>query len=502
MKRLVIIIAWICVVVTAVFLRFDDLGARPFHADEATGASITAQRLESDDWIFDPTHYHGPLLSDLAMPVCLMRGEGTWQEMSKLGLRLMPAIAGSLLVLLPLCWGRRAGDISVLLAGCLLATSPLLVYYSRMFIHEMLLVLFGIAALALVTTYPKRGLPGLLIGLMFATKETFVISVLAWSGAAALLVLEERRAVDWSDPMGLIVKCWKLAWPSLVVALITALAFYTQGFTYWRGAIDAVRTYFVYEVVEGHDKPLPYYFNLLVMPHKAAGVWWYGLPVVVLAVLAYLNSFAVGTSVLLRRTIRFIAYSALGHFLIYSLISYKTPWLACLPWAHVCCLAGFALAGIGKRSRGLQVVAVVVAGLCVASQWRQTKLASGRLDSDARNPFAYVPTRKDAESMSAWLQQLHGIDRSQDWGGVAVVGSGFWPLPWYLRGLEPIKHWPQANEAVKPFPLILAMPEQVEAVAGLTMATHVMVPRGLRDGVPVHLFIRQDLWDHWMQTDD
>ena len=36
---------------------------------------------------------------------------------------------------------------SMLIAALALATSPLLVYYSRMFIHEMLLGLFGVLAL-------------------------------------------------------------------------------------------------------------------------------------------------------------------------------------------------------------------------------------------------------------------------------------------------------------------------------------------------------------------
>ena len=54
MKRAIVIVCWICVIVTGAFLRFDDLAKRPFHADEATGARITARRMESGGGQFDP----------------------------------------------------------------------------------------------------------------------------------------------------------------------------------------------------------------------------------------------------------------------------------------------------------------------------------------------------------------------------------------------------------------------------------------------------------------
>jgi predicted membrane-bound mannosyltransferase len=127
MQRAVIIVLWISVIVSGAFLRFGDLAKRPFHADEATGARITAKHMEPGGGRFDPKHYHGPLLADLAIPLCKLRGETCWREMSKATLRTLPAIAGALLVVLPLLWRRRFGDAPMLLAAALLATSPLLV---------------------------------------------------------------------------------------------------------------------------------------------------------------------------------------------------------------------------------------------------------------------------------------------------------------------------------------------------------------------------------------
>ncbi len=498
MRRIALIMAWLAVFLTAVFLRVDDLTRRPMHADEATGARITAMRMESAGGNFNPKHHHGPLLADLTIPVCRMRGEGGWQQMSKESLRMVTVIAGCLTVLVPLLLRRRFGDAPALLAAALLATSPLLVYFSRMFIHESLLALFGMLVVAVVLRWPRWGLPGLMLGLMYAAKETFVISVLAWGGALVLLALENRKAIDRAWLRDMVVRWWRPMWITGAVALVVSLVSYTHGFTHWRGAVDAVRTYFVYETVVGHDKPITYYLSLLCWPSQAGGVWWYGTPVVLLAILGYARSFCSDVSVERRCLIRFLAYAAVGHVVIYSLIAYKTPWLMCLPWAHVCWLAGFGVMG-GSRSRTLAWVAAVVAVAALVTQVHQSRLATGRLESDARSPYAYVPTRQDIEGLAEWLGELRELQSGSERGVVAVVGSDYWPLPWYLREFERIGYWPEPTPEVEALPIILAMPEAVARLSASTRDSHEFLPRGLRDEVPVVLFLRKDLWKAWME---
>lgn len=497
-----LILAWIVVVVTAVFLRFDDLAGRPMHADEATGARITAKRMEGDGGAFDPKHYHGPLLSDLAIVSCRMHGESEWREMTKQSLRVVTAVAGCMVVLIPLLWRRFSGDGVSLLAGALLSTSSLLSYFSRMFIHESLLVVTGMAALGVVIYRPRWGLPGLLVALMFAAKESFAISMIAWFAAAVALVCENRRRLDavwWA-------KAWK-EWrqPVLVSSALGAfiiLLCYTHGFTHPKGAVDAVRTFFVYETVEGHDKPWDYYLRLMLVPEKAAGVLWFGTPVVMLALWAYGMSFSPRVGDQKRWLIRFLAYSTLGHLVIYSLFGYKTPWLLCLPWAQLCWLAGFAVTGFAQRPRWVQAMLGMLVAASLLTQWNQARHATGRLDSDSRNPYAYVPTRRDVERMEVWLHQLRDMSGQSESMAVAVVGMDYWPLPWYLRGFEHVGYWgEQLPENLEKFPLVLVMPAQSQAVIERLANTHVPVPRGLRDKVPLDLHISAEVWNEWMNSD-
>jgi len=498
MRRALIIFCWISIITGGIFLRFDELAKRPFHADEATGARITAARMESGDYKFDPFHYHGPILSGLAIPICKIHGEQGWREMTKFSLRLLPAIAGCLVMFVPLLWVKRYGLASMLLATALLATSPLLVYYSRMFIHEMLLVLFGMLALVCLFRFPRYGIPGLFIGLMFVTKESFAISMLAWMGAACGIAWENRKSIN----LAWLLAGWREHGKSILLSALTAgtisVLFYTDGFRHPQGAINAVKTFFVYETVAGHDKPFAWYAQLVALPVKSGGFWWFGTPVVLLALFAFFSSFRKDSSA--PRTLRFIGYAALGHFLIYSLIAYKTPWLACLPWAHVCLLAGFALLGFSKQKTPVKGLLVLLVGFTLVTQFQQARLASGRLASDERNPFAYVPTRNEMENLEPWLLKLKQAAPGILLEPVAVVGKDYWPLPWYLRNFRKIGYWPAPPENLASLPLVFAMPEQMDGVSIQLEDSHTALPRGLRAGVPCFLFVRNDLWKIWMES--
>jgi len=502
LNRAVIILCWFCVIVSGAFLRFDDLAKRPFHADEATGARIAARRMESDGGQFDPKHFHGPLLGDLAVPLCRLRGETRWQEMTKSTLRTVPAVAGTLLLLVPLLWRGRFGDGPMLMAAAFLATSPLLVYYSRMFIHESLLVLFGMLVLVTLFHKPRWGIPGVLLGLMFAAKESFAISVIAWSGAGVLIAWENRKSLTRQSLASAWGEYRVPAGVSLLAAAATAGFLYTDGFRHAQGAIDAFRTFFIYDTVEGHAKPFGWYFELLALPRKLGGFWWFETPLLILALFAYAATFVDHPdAVRFRPVIRFVSYAAAAHFLIYSLIAYKTPWLACLPWAHVCLLAGLAFAGFHQQRRMAMVALVAMTGLCLITQFQQSRRATGRFASDDRNPYAYVPTRQDVENLECWLERLRESGPAGSLETVSVIGADYWPLPWYLRSFEKTGYWKSPPPDLETLPLVFAMPESTDAVMKLLGKSHVPLPRGLRAGVPVHLFVRKDVWKRWMESD-
>lgn len=508
-SKVFLFFCWIAVITLAVFLRFDDLSDRPFHFDEATGARITSQRIHTAaGYQFNPVHNHGPLLSAAAEPICYLNGETSWRKMSKLSLRMVPAIAGTLLVMVPLFWRRRFGEIPVLAAAALLATSPLLVYFSRVFIHEMLLTLCGLAALVLLCVRPrfsltlKLGAVGALVGLMFATKETFAISIIAWTAAGALVALSNIRSIKQHNTAKNRKRLWQEyrtpAVTFLVAAALSSGWYYTDGFSNLKGGWDAVRTFFIYQTGAGHDKGFSYYIEMLAIPSKG-GIWWFETPVLLLAVIALVRSYLPGRQHGTQENItRFLAFSALFHLLIYSTIAYKTPWLMCLPWAHFCLLAGLSFRGFPHWKTPVKAVAILLLLGVLFQQNRLSRYATGRFANDARNPYTYAPTSRDVESVREWMQALAKDLPPAALEPVGVVGTEYWPLPWYLRDFNAIGYWSEFDPAITDCPVVFAMPEVASEVNTQLEKTHVALPRTLRSQVPVMMFLRKDHWDKWI----
>ena len=502
-QRLLIIVTWIGIVILSLTLRLQNLEERPIHADEATGARILAGQLAGEDYQFDPQHFHGPLLSLSSQPIARSRSETSWSELSTTTLRLSTVIAGLLVVFTPLLWRRSIGSWGALAAAALLASSPLMVYYNRMYIHESLLTLFAMLACAAVlrlTEQPGKRIAiasGLCIGLMFATKETFAISILAWLPAVGLCYWRQQA----NEARHLCPNLRIYLLPSVCLAItaaFTAAYFYSDGFRSMQGIIDAVRTYFVYETTAGHEKGMGYYLELLIWPKQQFGIWWTEALIALLAVIAV--AFAVVKRVP-NPAVLFLAVATVCHFIIYSCIGYKTPWLMMVPWAHACLLAGYVFSyfpNLKTRSRFLLTL-LLLTGL--AYQTKQSIHASGRLANDSRNPYAYVPTSKDAAKVERWLHELRALPDAPTLTPIGVIGQGYWPLPWYLRTFETIGYWPTPIQKITDLPIIFAMPAQAQACDNLLGATHTKLPRGLRANVAVTLYLRNDIWQHWMRTD-
>ncbi len=501
-KGILIAVAWCAIVLLGAVLRLDDLGDRPMHNDEATGAKILSLRLESDDYLFDPTHFHGPLFSQTTVPLAWIAGERSWQELSKETVRWQPVIAGLLLVMVPLLWSRRIGPWGALAAGLLIACSPILVYYNRMYIHESMLALLamlGLLALLRWMEQPSHSramLTGALIGLMAATKETFVISLMAW-GISMILCWFVYRQDFLQYPFR---KRLGSLGAGIITGLVVMLLIYTDGGRHWQGAVDAFRTLLVYETGFGHDKPFAYYAWLLLWPKSVAGAtWWQGLPLLLalLALIASRGRYSIEKQPI-PAGILFIAMATLAHFFIYSCIAYKTPWLMLVPWSHALLLAGMAVPVAQARHRWGTAVILTLVLIIAALQLPQTRLATTRLAADARNPYAYSPTLRDVEKLAPWLSRLDAMEGQAGIGTVAVIGKDYWPLPWYLRDLDAVGYWPVLPTEQMDTKVILVLPDQAAHCQNLLQETHVALPRGLRENVPVLVFVRNDVWNRWM----
>src|SRR6266850_1242062 len=126
----------------ALALRVPKLDTRPFHNDEAVNAVKVSELWQQGRYAYDPDEYHGPALHYATLPFLWLSGARNADELNDATLRLAPVVFGVGLILLLLLFVDGLGRQAVAWAAIFTAVSPAMVFYSRYFIHEMLLVFF------------------------------------------------------------------------------------------------------------------------------------------------------------------------------------------------------------------------------------------------------------------------------------------------------------------------------------------------------------------------
>lgn len=513
------------VVLLAVVLRFAHLADRPMHADEAVNADKFGTLLEQGRYEYDPTHFHGPSLSYVTLVPARMRGITRDADLDEATLRSGPAALGVLLVAASILLIPVFGEGAALAAALLAAVSPAMVFYSRDFIHETLLVCFtGGALIALFRYLRKPGAfwavaTGVCAGLMFATKETSVIAFVALALGGALNAGFESWRGD-GGPLPRTPPRWAHVLLGSLAASLVAAIFFSSWFSHPHGIIDSFQAYRTYFGMAGggsvHTHPWHYYLDLLLWSKSPGSPVWTECVIVVLAV--------VGLVAGLGRTrisgvddglLRILGFYTVILVVVYSLIPYKTPW----------CLLGFLhgmilLAGVGLMrivqvcgTPGARGVAVALFLAAATHLGWQAWAGSSRFDADPRNPWVYAHTSQDVRTI---VRQVEDLTRAHPDGRAmpiqVITGENMWPLPWYLRRLTGVRWSTAVLDGVPSAPVILVTPDMEPALA---RKLYDLAPPGerelyvsvfsrrveLRPQVEVRVWAAKAFWDEYRQHD-
>ncbi len=508
----------------AALLRLPGLERRPMHCDEAVHADKLGTLLEGGGYRYDPSEYHGPTLNYFTLLPAWIRGVHRYTDLSEALLRSVPALFGLLLVPLLLLWKSGLGLPSVAAASCLLAVSPVMAYYSRYYIQEMLLLFFSCAFLACGYRFFRSARPGwlllsgLALGLSHATKETFCLSLAA--AAASLVICVRRPAADPSPAHP--APFWRSRHlvAFLLAALLSSVVFYSSFFSHWPGVIDSVRAYFLY-LVRIHDAALhthPWYYYLqtiLFFREPGGPVWTEGF-IFLFGCLGLWESLSRHPRVDLDRTLlRFLGLYTIFLTALYAAIAYKTPWCLIQFW-----LGWILLAGVGTIRlyrlfpaswyRGAVIwLFLLGAGHLGWQSWR----ACFPMDADPRNPFVYAHTGPGVFSI---VRRVEAIAKAHPDGiGMPVQvysRENLWPLPWYLRRFPKARWWTGFSDQAANAPLILATPDME---AGVVHKLYEIPPPGerelymrmlesyteLRPQVEVRGYVARSLWEDYLRRE-
>jgi uncharacterized protein (TIGR03663 family) len=431
----------------ALALRVPNLDTRPLHNDEAVNAVKVSELWQQGHYAYDPDEYHGPTLHYATLPFLWLSGARNAEELADSTLRLAPVVSGVGLILLLLLLADGLGRPAVAWAVIFIAISPAMVFYSRYFIHEMLLLFFTALTMGAGWRYAQTRsarwavLTGAGLGLMFATKETFVLTVAAM-GLAAI------GTVCWTAPKGARVQSllalwnWRHAALALSATFLIWLLLFSSFFTHFAGLLDSVRTYFPWLKRAGghspHVHPWSFYLERLAWFHPGAGpVWSEGL-ILILAAVGAVVSFAGKKSPLPH----FLGLYTILLTAIYSAISYKTPWCLLSFFHGMILLAGVGAAALVQFFRARPMRFVVIAallGLTAQLSWQAWR-ASFVYPTDRRNPYVYAQTVPDLLNL---VHRAEGLARVAPAGYETIVkiiaaDNDYWPLPWYLRRFKHI----------------------------------------------------------------
>ena len=343
------------------------------------------------------------------------------------------------------------------------------------------------------------------LALMFATKETAFITLGTLAIACACVWIWRRiyrpKLEETDDEINDPHLNWRNFFDALgtggdrILLLVAAGAlavyiivlFFSSFFTYGQGISGFYEAYTIWTKTGSKD-------------HTQNGMWAYvrwGMkleaPVFLLSALGLVIAFVKAR----HRFAIFAALWALGLFAAYTLIPYKTPWLALSFLLPMCITAGY---GIGQLASGksnesrFAAFALGLAAACVMS-YQTYDLNFVRYDDD-QMPYVYAHTKRE------FLEMMQAIDHYAQKSGkgkdaqIDIVSPDYWPMVWYTKDYSHANYWGKIVDIKDADMIVAKKDEQDEEVIRKFSARYEYAGSyALRPGVDLILLVRKDLAD-------
>ena len=514
---LIILIAGI-----ALTIRLISLDLRPMHTDEAVHAIKFGHLLEEGYYRYDPNEYHGPTLNYLTLIPAWLLSQRKLSTVNEFTLRAVPAFLGSgLVILLLLVWHymRRS---TWILSAMFIALSPVVVFYSRYYIHEILLVFFLYGFLFFFIRWKDcpnikwATWSGFFLGMMVATKETWIISIGAlFASAMFLLFFDPKFRIRYLSTSRRLLR--DLSWMT-VCALVVAGLFFSSFLDNPKGISDSITAYTHYFNKAGdfneHIHPWYYYLQLLIFNRNGGMIWTEAF--------LFIGGW-IGFIFALKRKeeaeSRFFLFISIFSLLsgsIFSMMPYKTPWNLLSFYTGWILLAGYGFSRILEvaRSRKAKTVVRIMLFLIYSQLGYQAYTLNFVNYADPSNPWVYGHTGKDIFRLVEKVKQVAAAQPSGEDIRIDIIAAhhDYWPLPWYFRMFPNAGWWDYVNMEESAAPLIIASPE---FEGEILRKIYEIPPPGqrylylplfdetpeLRPNLYLEGYVRKDAWDQWMKQD-
>jgi uncharacterized protein (TIGR03663 family) len=455
------------IILSALLIRLFDLGERVFHHDESVHASFTLKLLHIGQYTYDPA-YHGPFLFYSTAAVFHFLG------INDTTARIIPVLFGVATIPLLFLLEKELGKRGVLWSAFLLAVSPSMVYYSRFFRDDPIIVFCTLATVAggirylenLQSSKRYRYLVLVVSSLAIAVSsmENAYLIILMFGAYAGIYFLY-KSYFDWKKEHLSLKKALLLKisafYPfipeillSSALFILIAMLFYTNLFKNYISPISIIEMAFSHWMEMHRIQRLggPFYFYIPILLLYESPVLFFGI----MGIIHFLKKKDKNAAFFL-----FLSYWAVSSLLLYSYLQEKVPWLAVhivLPFGI---LAGAYLGEFfsrvpdkrqtaqisGAESGGLEFgkkpafkinrfeVRTLIAGILALTliiSLFQCISVNFYKSMDPNERMTYTQSSPDIREL---MNKIEGFNKKPDTLTLCVLDPDdlYWPLPWYLR---------------------------------------------------------------------
>ena len=343
--------------------------------------------------------------------------------------------------------------------------------------------------------------------LFFATKETAFITLGTMLIACACVWIWRRLyggmfgAGIGEDNLAPVTLTWKtfrerlgdgadlllLTVAAVAIFIYVSVLFFSSFFTYAEGVTGAIKAYAFWTKTGTGDHTQN--GNLAYLKW----LWKIEAPILFLSALGTLIAFVKAR----HRFAMFTGLWAFGLFLAYTIIPYKTPWLALSFILPMCLVAGYGINELFASRDGAMkgIAALLLAAAIGILGYQTTDLNFNRYDDDTM-PYVYAHTRR------GFLDLIRQVEYYAEKSGkgkdatIEVVSPDYWSMPWYTRHYSHANyhgHIVDANTAE----MIVAKKGDQDNDVMQKYSTHYKYAGEypLRPGVDLILLVRRDLAD-------
>lgn len=274
---------------------------------------------------------------------------------------------------------------------------------------------------------------------------------------------------------------------AVVIFVYVGILFFSSFFTYKEGVKGAIDAYLIWTSTGKKDH---------TQNGMLAYVRWLSRVESVILIVSLLGTLIAFLKAL-HRFAMFAGLWAFGLAAAYTIIPYKTPWLALSFVLPMCIVGGYALNELIKSKditkKVLGGVLAVSSALVLAYQTYELNFVKY---DDNDMPYIYAHTKREFLDMMTQIEHYAEKSGRGMKATVEIVSPDYWPMVWYTRKFEKANYSSSLVDANAAEMIVSKAVDQDDEVIKRYSAHYKYVGTyPLRPGVDLRLLVRKDLAD-------